>query len=274
MKRILIFDLETTGLDTSKDRIVQFAATILSNDGANPIAYNQYFNPGFPIPSESTAIHGITDEMVKDMPDFGEHAQRLHELMMDPETILAGYNIMGFDFKMLQTEFTRYGLPFSLVGREVLEIGNLVKILYPRTLEAMFNNVVGSSIKEVYGDAHNAYNDTLATRDLFTHIVGGLIGGDIPLDYVKDEVPQLDPKKSIIEFAVGLAKFSRYGNHILDIDGKFKDRDGKIVWGFGKYLGEEVNTENYDHVGFLQWMLSKDFKPDTLELARSLLANR
>lgn len=270
MKTILTFDLETTGLSFENDRIIQCALLIRTEDG-NSIEFNQYFNPGFPISAEATAVHGITDDMVSDMPQFGEYAVKLHELFMDPETIIAGFNIMGFDFKILQSEFTRCGLPFSLVGREVLELGNLTKILFPRTLEAIFKQEVGMTIKDMFGSAHDALNDTKATDHLFELLVIKLKRGVLDLSHVKDEVPQIKEEFDLFDSAQALAKFSRYGNDILDIDGKFKIKDGKTVFGFGKYMGQEVNPDDYNHRGFLQWMVDKDFKPDTIQLVRQYL---
>ncbi len=270
MKRLVTFDLETTGLSFTDDRIVQCALVIRSEDG-NTTEFNQYFNPGFKMTDEVIAIHGITNEMVADMPPFSEFAEYLNEIFMNPNNILAGFNIMGFDFKMLQAEFSRCGLPFSLVGREVLEMGNLVKILFPRTLEAVFKQEVGKSIQDMFGNVHDALIDTKATDFLFEHMFIKLKREIYETDFIKDELPQIPESASVIDGAAILGKFSRFGNDILDIEGKFKNKDGKIVWGFGKYMGQEVDPKNIDHRGFLQWMIGKDFKIDTFEIVEQFL---
>lgn len=269
MKRIVTFDLETTGLDTNNDRIIQCALVITAIDGYHE--FNQYFNPGIPINPEATAVHKITDDMLIDMPPFSEYAQTIHDYLMAPETIIAGFNIMGFDFKMLQSEFVRCGLPFSLVGREVLELGNLTKILFPRTLEAIFKQEVGLTIADMFGSAHDALNDVKATDFLLERLVIKLKGGTLDLSMVKDDVPQIQQDWTLVEAAEALAKFSRFGNDLLDIEGKFKSKDGLVVWGFGKYMGQPVDSKNYDHRGFLQWMIGKDFKSDTFEIVEQFL---
>lgn len=271
MKRILTFDLETTGLSFETDRIIQCAIVITDEDGLK-LEYNFYINPGFPIPPEATEIHKITDEMVADCPRFEEYANVLFGFFMEENTIICGFNIMGFDFRMLQAEFTRCGLPFSLVGREVLEMGNLVKLLFPRTLEAMFKQEIGLAIEELFGSAHDALNDTKATNLLMYKLIEKIKANNLDLSFVKDELPQIEPQLSLIESAKVIAPYSRFGNNILDIEGKFKtNSSGKTIFGFGKYMGEVVDADNSNHIGFLQWMRDKDFKPDTLKIVDDFL---
>jgi DNA polymerase-3 subunit epsilon len=267
---ILVFDIESTGLSTTEDRIVQFSMVCYNENLEETLVYDEFFNPGKPINKEAEAVHGISDEMVKDKPEFSTQAEFIFSKFMDPEVTICGFNIMGFDLKMLAAELKRSNLDLVLVGRNVLDVGNLSKRLLPRTLEAVYHRFHGRTIAEDVGGAHNALNDVKATFSVLVQMVNGLVTDSLEeKQFVKDGVPELEITTE--DWSQQLGKYSRYDGEILDLSGKFKSIDGVNTWNFGKYMGEPVNLENQDHRGLLEWMLSKDFEPDVKKLVDSWL---
>lgn len=270
--KVLFFDLETTGVDTQKDRIVQISGMLIN--GKTKEEFDIYVNPQMKIPKEASDVHGITDERVANEPIFEVVAGNIHELFNDKETILAGYNILNFDIPLLISELNRCGYKLSIQGREVLEVSSLVKRLMPRTLGHVFKSLHGMSIKEVYGNAHDALNDVKATADVFFMLAHKTAVGGIDAETVPDQpdLSAVDFDADIPELAQALSKYSRYDAELVDSGSKFKLVDGRVCFGFGKYNGVVVDKSNFDHRGFLAWMLKGDFASDTKDVVREFLA--
>lgn len=267
---ILVYDIESTGLSTTEDRIVQFSMVIYNENLEEVEVFDEYFNPGKPISEEAMATHGITNEMVQDKPDFSTRAKYVYDRFMDPNVVICGFNITGFDLKMLASELKRSELSLNLTGRNILDVGNLSKRLLPRTLEAVYYRFHGKTIAEDVGGAHNALNDVRATFSVLVSMVNSLAIGSLEeKQFIKDDLPELDITTD--GWCEQLGKYARFGGEVLDLSGKFKSVDGKAVWNFGKYMGEPVDLTNYDQRGLLQWMLSKDFEDDVKDLVRSWL---
>jgi DNA polymerase-3 subunit epsilon len=269
--KVLFFDLETTGVDTQKDRIVQISGILV--DGTNKEEFDIYINPQMKIPKEASDVHGITDERVADEPILESVAENIYELFNDKQTILAGYNILNFDIPLLISELSRCGYKLSVQGREVLEVSNLVKRLIPRTLGHVFKSFYGMSIKDVYGGAHNAINDVKATEDIFFTLAARLAVGGIDEETVPEQpdLSMMDIDASAVDYAIALSKYSRYDAELVDSGSKFKLVDGRICFNFGKFNGVVIDSKNYDHRGFLAWMLKGDFASDTKDIVRELL---
>jgi DNA polymerase-3 subunit epsilon len=269
--KVLFFDLETTGVDTQKDRIVQISGMLI--DGKKKEEFDIYVNPQMKIPKEASDVHGITDERVKGEPILETVAGNIYELFNDKQTILAGYNILNFDIPLLIQELSRCGYKLSVQGREVLEVSNIVKRLIPRTLGYVFKSLQGVSIQEVYGNAHDAINDVKATADIFFVLAHKAAVGGIDEDTVPDQPDLSDVSfdAAIPEYAMALAKYSRYDAELVDSGSKFKLVDGRVCFNFGKYNGAIVDNKNFDHRGFLAWMLKGDFASDTKDIVRDLL---
>lgn len=248
-KSIVFFDLETTGVDLANDRIVQFAALKVTGVGLSPGNYSTeeikfYVNPGRPIPPESTAIHGITDEMVKDAPMFNVQAPKVHEFMRDCD--ISGFNIKRFDIPLLAEEFSRAGMAFSLKGRNVIDPFLLYKILNSQSLSAAYKKYTGEELD----GAHDAMIDVRASfRVLQEMIISEHVPSDIP----------------------GLLKFQANGEEFdstVDFAGKFiRNKEGDIILNFGKHRGENA----IEHLDFVNWMLGKDFTSDTIMWCQHLL---
>lgn len=238
---LAFIDIESTGLDKEKDRIIELAVCIMTPDlPIQPFAFK--FDPGIPIPAEATAIHGITDADVKGFPPFKEFAQTIHDLLMEGD--IAGYNSNAFDVPMLYFEFLRAGITWDYSKCRMIDVGNIFKIREQRTLSAAVKFYTGAD----HTEAHGAKADALATADV------------LEAQFAK----YADLPATVDE----LALFSNYGRKMMDVSGKFtEDADGDIIFNFGPQRGKKAK----EHIGFLEWMLSKDFPPDTQKIAAQII---
>ena len=233
-KGAVFFDLETTGLDVSKDRIVQIAVVKinLSNEREEK---KVLVNPTIPIPKEASDVHGITDEMVNDKPTFKQVAKSFYEYIEGYD--LYGYNIIGYDLPLLVEELLRAGVEYNFDNVRIVDVMSIYKKLHPRTLSACYNYYTGKILE----GSHDALNDTRATVDAF-------------MGMIEQEAELID--KSIED----LEEMSGVDNSRVDFAGKFVKNDaGVICFNFGKSKGLPVAND----LGFLDWMLTKEFTQDT-----------
>ena len=128
---MIVFDLETTGTDIHKDRIVEICVIKTGND---PKTYR--FNPGMTIPKEASDVHGITNEMVANEPTFKQRAKSLYEYIKGEDIL--GFNSNSYDVPLLYREFERAGIIWDYSQNRFFDAGNLFKIFEPRTLEAAY----------------------------------------------------------------------------------------------------------------------------------------
>ncbi|HNM27166.1 MAG TPA: 3'-5' exonuclease, partial [Saprospiraceae bacterium] len=131
---LVFFDVETTGLNVVRDRIVQIALVKLHRDGSPPAEFSTLVNPGIPISEEAMAVHGITPKELANKPSFRQLAQKIWDFIGDSD--LAGYNSNRFDVPMLMEEFARVGMEFSLVKRRLIDVQRIFYKMEPRTLKA------------------------------------------------------------------------------------------------------------------------------------------
>ena len=161
IRPIIFFDVETTGLDVAKDRIVKIS---LTKHARNQLEENRSYliNPTMPIPAEATAIHHITDEMVKDKPVFKEISQDLHFFMMNCDLI--GFNILMFDLPILLEEFTRCGIDFPNPDKvKAVDCCYLFRVLERRDLSSAYKFYCGEGLI----NAHDSDSDVIATEKVF-----------------------------------------------------------------------------------------------------------
>lgn len=245
-KPIVFFDLETTGTDRENDRIVEICMIKVHVDGDKEVRTRR-LNPGIYIPIGASDVHGITDDMVKDEPLFAKIAKGVLEFINGSD--IAGFNSNAFDIPMLYNEFLRAGIEWDYHDHMFIDVGNIFKRLYPRTLEA----AVKKFLKREHDGAHGAESDTNATMEVFEALMS-IHGSD-------EELPKdID----------GLNYYSNYDKPILDISGKFTlDDDGEtIIFNFGKHRGEPAK----DYPSFLNWMVTRaNFSPDTNKIALQIL---
>ena len=245
---LVIFDLESTGVTPNRDRIVELAVLKIFPDGSRQSAVRRV-NPEMPIPPSATAIHGISDADVADCPTFGVIAANLARYLEGCD--LGGYNIVNFDIPMLQAEFQRAGVPFSMDGRKVVDVYQIFCKLFPRTLTAAYKFFCGGELE----DAHSADADTAATWEV-------LLG-------------QLARHPELPRGLEELAAFSDMTDpDALDRTRRFKWRDGEVVVNFGKNSGRTLKDIAENDPGFLRWIIRSDFPEDVKTIAVNALSGR
>lgn len=242
------FDIESTSAKPLTAKIIELAIIKIMPDGSQ----NQLillFNPGEPIPAEASAIHGFTDDQVKDKPLFKQLATTVSEFITDCDFLT--FNGNSFDIPLLNEEFGRAGIQFDFSGAHFVDAGNLFKIFAPRTLSAAHKTYVGFDIE----GAHGAEADTQAT----IRVLGSM------LTTHSDDMPLTVPE---------LALKSNFDRKRLDLAGKFKYNDlGVAVFAFGKWKDEPT----FKSPDYLKWMIeAKDkdnkylFSEDTRNVALKL----
>ena len=233
LRRPIVFlDLETTGVDPAKDRIVEVSLVKVQPDGSEEVKTRR-INPGMPIPPESTQVHGITDDDVKDEPRFEQIAKSLAAYIEGCD--LAGYNSNKFDIPVLAEEFLRAGVDVDLKKRKFVDVQTIFHKMEQRTLVAAYRFYCD---RELEG-AHSAEADTLATYEV--------------LKAQLDRYPDLE---NDVEF---LARFTEQ-NRCADYAGRILyDKDDVEVFGFGKYKGRPVAEVFREEPGYYSWMMNGDF---------------
>ncbi len=248
---IAFFDLETTGVNLSFDRIVEVAIVKILPDG-NRIVKRKLINPQMPIPKQSTEIHGITDEMVKDAPSFKQAGNELKQFIENCD--IGGYNSNRFDIPMLMEEFLRAGMDVDLSTRRMVDVQHVFYTMEPRTLSAAYRFYCE---KELI-DAHSAEADVNATIDVL-------------LSQIK-RYPQLGNTIDTILGVIGEEKVVDYARRF-----SFDDK-GVEVFNFGKHKGRPVTDVLKAEPQYYDWMMRGDFPLHTKQklteiLNRTLLKN-
>ena len=229
---IVFFDLETTGVDTSKDRIVEISLVKVMPDGEE-IVRTRKLNPQMHIPESSTAIHGITDEDVKDCPTFAQVAKSLAEFLSGCD--FGGFNSNRFDLPILVEEFMRAGVDVNFKRRKFIDVQNIFHKKEQRTLVAAYKFYCDKDLT----DAHSAEADTMATYEV--------------LQAQLDRYPDLEPDVD------SLAEYSARGETV-DYAGRIVyDEKGVEVFGFGKYKGRSVTEIFAMEPSYYDWMMKGDF---------------
>lgn len=238
---IVFFDNETTGTDYAKDRICQIAIIKLMPDGSRQ-EKKALINPTIPIPPEATEVHGITDDMISDKPTFKQLSKSLYGYIQGCD--FGGYNINRFDLPMLIEEFYRSGIEPDFDDVRLYDLMVAYKKLYPRDLSSCYKHYTQ---KDLDG-AHDAMVDTAATEEIFFKM--------------------LENEEKLKGFSLDqLNEYINGDENRLDLAGKFVRNDSdEIVFNFGKHKGEPCVQE----LGFIDWMLNKDFSKDTLKWAKKI----
>ncbi len=230
---IIFFDLETTGVDTSRDRIVEISMAKIMPDGEE-IVRTRRINPTIPIPAEASAIHHITDEDVKECPTFRQIAKSLKSFMEGCD--FGGFNSNRFDLPLLVEEFMRAEVDVNFRNRKYIDVQNIFHKKEERTLVAAYRFYCN---KELGDAAHGAEADTIATYEV--------------LKAQLDRYPDLE---NDVDF---LSKYSTR-NETADFAGRivFNDK-GEEVFSFGKYKGRSVEKIFASDPGYYDWMMNGDF---------------
>lgn len=244
-KPIAFFDLETTGVNVSQDRIVEISILKIAPDGSKE-SFTKRVNPTIPIPIETSEIHGIYDIDVENEYTFKEIADQVLEFIGDAD--LAGFNSNRFDIPVLVEEFLRAKKTFSVQNRRMIDVQNIFHKMEQRTLEAAYQFYCDKTLV----NAHSAEADTKATFEVL----------DAQIGRYKD-------LESNAEF---LAEFSRQGKFkLLDFAGRIAEDENKVpVFNFGKYKGQSVEKVLEKDSGYYGWMLKNEFPLYTKQVLKEL----
>ena len=243
---LVFFDIESTGTNPYRDRIVEIAVIKVMPDGSRQEVVRR-INPTIPIPEGASAVHGIYDADVADCPTFDVIAHNLYNYLEGCD--LAGYNIVKFDVPMLQEEFKRCNLELNMRDRKLIDVFNIFCRLYPRTLSAAYEFFCGGNLE----DAHSALADTDAT-------VAVLLG-------------QLAKHPELPREMAGLAEFSAARDaDFVDSEGRLKFSGDEVVINFGKNSGRRLRDLANEDPGFLRWMLRSDFSDEVKNVIKNALS--
>jgi DNA polymerase III subunit epsilon len=253
---LAVIDLETTGTNVGSDRIVEICILKVHPGGRQEVKTHRV-NPGIPIPPVVTAIHGISDEDIKDAPKFGELAPQLFQFLHGCD--LSGYNALKFDIPLLAEEFLRAGVDFDLKGRRVVDVQNIFHKMEPRNLRAAYLFYCG---KDLVG-AHGAEADTLATFEILDAQVKRY--HDTPyIDFNgKVSYPDLNNMDVLHEFSV-YHKFCDLAGHLI-----FDDK-GRETFNFGKYKGRLVEEVFSREPSYYDWMMNAQFPEYTKKILTAI----
>lgn len=241
---ILFFDIESTGLNIAKDRIVEICAIKVMPNGDEEIKTRR-INPTIPISPEAEAIHGISNEDVKECPTFKEVAKSMAQWMAGCD--IAGYNSLKFDIPLLAEEFLRAGVDFDFRKRNLIDVQNIFHKLEQRTLVAAYKFYC----KKDLTNAHSAEADTVATYEVLK----------AQLDMYPNEL-QNDMKM--------LAEFSTR-NKLVDYAGRIVLNENDIpVINFGKHKGKPVEEILRNEPSYYAWIMNGDFTLDTKRVLTEL----
>jgi DNA polymerase III subunit epsilon len=259
-RNLIFFDIESTGLNVIRDRIIQLAMIRYHKDGSPPIEKSYLINPGIPISAEAMAVHGITPQDVANKPSFQMLAKEIFEFIGDAD--LAGYNSNRFDIPVLMEEFARVGIDFDIDKRRTIDVQRIFYKMEPRTLSAAYQFYCQKSIQK----AHDALEDVRATVE----VLDGQLSKYEGQDFVPEEgEPVPAPVKNDV---TSLYSFTN-DQQILDATQRLKyDQNGVVVFNFGKYMGQPAAEVLYKDQQYYHWMLNKEFSFQVKKIIKSLVA--
>lgn len=246
-KPLAFFDLETTGVNIAKDRIIDICIA-KALPGGEVVIKSQRVHPGMPIPLESSLIHGIYDDDVKDAPPFKTVARTLAQFLEGCD--LAGFNCNRFDVPLLVEEFLRANVDFDVRNRRLVDAQRIFHLMEPRNLTAAYKFYCS---KELVG-AHGAEADTLATLEVLNAQVQRYRGMVARTDSGEDVVFDND-----MDILHGLT-----ANKNVDLAGRIViNENGEEVFNFGKHKGLPVLDVLKKEPSFYDWMQKGEFPLDT-----------
>jgi DNA polymerase-3 subunit epsilon len=230
-KPIVFIDLETTGINIARDRIIEIAIIKVLPDKSKVVKH-RLLNPQMPIPEASSAVHGITDDKVKDAPTFKEVANELKQFIDNAD--LSGYNSNRFDIPLLVEEFLRAGITLDMTNRRMLDVQTIFHMMEKRTLAAAYKFYCEKELE----DAHSAEADASATWE----ILEAQLTRYEHLGNTIDTVLQFTGEEKYVDFA---------RRFVMDNDVE--------VFNFGKYKGRCVAEVLKAEPQYYDWMMKGDF---------------
>lgn len=230
-KPIVFLDLETTGLNLATDRIVEIALLKVLPDGTRQNK-RKLVNPERAIPAEVSAIHGITDEMVKDAPTFKQIANEVKQFLQGSD--IGGYNSNKFDWPLLVEEFLRVGIEIDINERRLVDVQKVYHIMEPRNLSAAYKFYCNKELVQ----AHSAEVDVNATWEVFEAQVS--------------KYPDLGNSIDSVLKIIG-------EEQVVDLAKRMIIENGKILFNFGKHKGKVVEEVLRNEPSYYDWMMKSEF---------------
>lgn len=247
-KPLAFFDLETTGINITSDRIVEISIIKIMPNGEQHVRTSR-INPTIPIPIESSLIHGIYDEDVKDKPTFASMAHSLAQFLQGCD--LGGFNIIRFDVPVLVEEFLRADIDFDISHRKLIDVQRIFHLMEPRNLSAAYKFYCG---KDLQG-AHSAEADALATYEVLKSQI---------IRYENVTIKDKDDKEIIPIKNDMNVLHDLTASQFADLAGRIAFNDkGEEIFNFGKYKNMKVTDVLDKDPSYYDWMMKGDFSLNT-----------
>jgi len=244
---LVVFDLETTGINTQKDRIIEISMLKVFPNGDEELRTYRV-NPTIPIPKDSSAIHGIFDQDVADKPTFNQLAKEIEHFLELCD--FAGFNSNKFDFPLLVEEFYRAEIDFEIDNRKFIDVQRIFHTMEPRNLSAAYKFYCDRNLE----NAHSAEADTIATWNILK--------------------AQLDRYDNLPKDVKGLHEHSGQSRNV-DLAGRFVYDNNKVaVFNFGKHRGKPIEWVLEKEPSYYKWMMDGDFPLQTKRVLTKIRLNR
>jgi len=238
---LTIIDLETTGLSTTDDRIIEISAVKIYNDGTRSKFYT-LINPQKTIDPQASEVHGYTNEMLREYPTFKEVAPSLLNFITD--CYISGFNVIRFDIPFLMSEFDRVGIKWDLPFTDIIDVMNIYHKHEPRNLSAAYKFYTGNERE----GAHQAQNDVFACIDILEAQVDKYsLSNEIDV-----LIEEYSPMKGYLDFAKKL---------------KYND-NGQVCFAFGKYNGISLEDVCRKNKRYFSWVFASDIHQNTKDLIK------
>ena len=242
---LVFFDLETTGISIASDRIVEISLLKVNPNGKEEVK-TWRVNPTIPIDPRATAIHGITDEDIKDAPTFLSLAKILAKELEGCD--LGGYNLNKFDLPLLVEEFLRAGVEFDPKKRKIVDVQVIFHKMEQRTLSAAYRFYCNKKLE----NAHSAEGDTVATYEVLQSQLDMYVDTEFTDQQGKKSVPIVNDIEQLAQFSAHTSNADYAGRIIID-------EKGKERFNFGKYKGMLVEEVLEKDPSYYSWMMNGDF---------------
>ncbi len=258
-KPIAFFDIEATGLNVSKDRIVEISVLKINPNNTKELR-TWLINPDYPICKEAEMIHGYSNDDLADKPTFKQVAKEIARFFTSCD--LSGYNALKFDIPMLVEEFLRADVDFEIKKRQLVDVQNIFMKMEQRTLKAAYKFYLNKELE----NAHEAEADTIATFEIL----------EAQLDrYADTDYTDKEGNKSIpvINNIQSLSDFSKHQKN-ADLIGQLSyNKDGNEIFNFGKHKGKTVEEVFTKEPSYYSWMMNADFPQYTKNLLTNIKLN-
>ncbi len=243
-KPLVLFDIETTGLALSMDKIVELAYIKIMPEG-RVFKGDIFINPEMKISEEAVAVHGITQEFLANKPTFKAKAQEFWDIFNGCN--YGGYNVIGFDLPLLRREFIRVGMDFDYSNSQIIDSKTIFHYMEPRTLSAAYKHYCGKD----HVDAHSALSDVEVTVEILSK--------------------QLEKYEEIRDWKFLSEIHNPRDSRYVDNERKFYWRDGEAYFAFSKYRDRLLASITKTDRGFLEWIIAADFSDETKNIVKKAL---